>query len=195
MEVATAAAEKRRERWWWWWVGGGGEERRGARGSGQVAEEATREELFKLWLAAVEGLTEVVMVVGRWWRWGEEGGEGWWVEDGLVGGRGGGRVAQEATGEELLKLWLAAMDHIDLEVQSENIDLDNAVYVDIELDEDVIRLEGSDLNKPLKKKRLKSKVWDFFDVLPLGPDKKLKSACKKYRQQYLASSNTGHVIC
>ncbi|GMN37647.1 hypothetical protein TIFTF001_006997 [Ficus carica] len=55
------------------------------------------------------------------------------------------------------------IDRVNLEVQSENIDLENAVHVDIELDEDVIELE----------------------------DKKLKSACKKCRQQYLASSKYG----
>ncbi|GMN55862.1 hypothetical protein TIFTF001_024972 [Ficus carica] len=83
------------------------------------------------------------------------------------------------------------MDHVDLEAQSENIDLENAVHVNTEFDEDVIKLEGSDLNKLLKKKMLKSKVWDFFDFLPLSPDKKLKSACKKGGQQYLASSKYG----
>ena len=50
------------------------------------------------------------------------------------------------------------MDHIDLTAQSENIDLENAVHVDIELDKDVIVLEGSDPNKLLKKKRLKFKI-------------------------------------
>ena len=83
------------------------------------------------------------------------------------------------------------MNRVDLETQSENIDLENAVNVDIQLNEDVIELEGSDLNKPLKKKRLKSKVWEFFNVLPLGPDKKLKSVCKKCGHQYLASSKYG----
>ncbi|GMN31248.1 hypothetical protein TIFTF001_050723 [Ficus carica] len=83
------------------------------------------------------------------------------------------------------------MDHVDLESQSENIDLERASNVDIDLDEDVIELERSDPNQPSKKKRLKSKVWEFFDVLPLGPDKKLKSACKKCGQQYLASSKYG----
>ncbi|GMN66981.1 hypothetical protein TIFTF001_036047 [Ficus carica] len=83
------------------------------------------------------------------------------------------------------------MDHVDLEAQSENIDLENAINVDIELDEDMIKLEGSDLNKLLKKKRLKSKVWEFFDVLLLGPYKKLKSAYKKCGHQYLASSKYG----
>ncbi|GMN64499.1 hypothetical protein TIFTF001_033566 [Ficus carica] len=83
------------------------------------------------------------------------------------------------------------MDHVDLESQSENIDLEKASNVDIDLDEDVIELEGSDPNQPSKKKRLKSKVWEFFDVLPLGPDKKLKSACKKCGHQYLASSKYG----
>ncbi|GMN31285.1 hypothetical protein TIFTF001_050726 [Ficus carica] len=85
------------------------------------------------------------------------------------------------------------MDHVDLESQSENIDLERASNVDIDLDEDVIELERSDPNQPSKKKRLKSKVWEFFDVLPLGPDKKLKSACKKCGQQYLASSKYGTV--
>ncbi|GMN36444.1 hypothetical protein TIFTF001_042437 [Ficus carica] len=80
------------------------------------------------------------------------------------------------------------MDRVDLEAQSENIDLENAVNVDTKLDEDVIELGGSDIDKSLKKKRLKSKVWEFFDVLPLGPDKKLKSVCKKCGHQYLASS-------
>ncbi|GMN40671.1 hypothetical protein TIFTF001_009891 [Ficus carica] len=74
------------------------------------------------------------------------------------------------------------MDRVDLESQSENIDLEKASNVDIDLDEDVIELEGSDPNQPSKKKRLKSKVWEFFDVLPLGSDKKLKSACKKCGQ-------------
>lgn len=45
--------------------------------------------------------------------------------------------------------------------------------------------------KPLKKKKLKLKVCNFFDVLPLGPDKKLRSACKKCGQQYLAASKYG----
>ncbi|GMN51277.1 hypothetical protein TIFTF001_020440 [Ficus carica] len=83
------------------------------------------------------------------------------------------------------------MDHVDLESQSENIDLERASNVDIDLDEDVIELQGSDPNQPLKKKRLKSKVWELFDILPLGPDKKLKSACKKCGHQYLASSKYG----
>ncbi|GMN51150.1 hypothetical protein TIFTF001_020297 [Ficus carica] len=83
------------------------------------------------------------------------------------------------------------MDRVDLEAQSENIDLENAVNVDTKLDEDVIELGGSDIDKSLKKKRLKSKVWEFFDVLPLGPDKKLKSVYKKCGHQYLASSKYG----
>ncbi|GMN74944.1 hypothetical protein TIFTF001_052490, partial [Ficus carica] len=83
------------------------------------------------------------------------------------------------------------MDRVDLEAQSENIDLENAVNVDTKLDEDVIEPGGSDIDKSLKKKRLKSKVWEFFDVLPLGPDKKLKSVCKKCGHQYLASSKYG----
>ncbi|GMN44774.1 hypothetical protein TIFTF001_013960 [Ficus carica] len=83
------------------------------------------------------------------------------------------------------------MDHVDLESQSENLDLEKASNVDIDLDEDVIELDGSDPNQPLKKKRLKSKVWEFFDVLPLGPDKNLNSAYKKCGHQYLASSKYG----
>ncbi|GMN69780.1 hypothetical protein TIFTF001_038824 [Ficus carica] len=90
-----------------------------------------------------------------------------------------------------MKISLTPMDHVDLESQSENIDLEKASNVDIDLDEDVIELEGSDPNQPSKRKRLKSKFWEFFDVLPLGPDKKLKSACKKCGHQYLASSKYG----
>ena len=86
------------------------------------------------------------------------------------------------------------MDHVDLQAPNGNIDLENAVHMDIELDENVIKLDGSVLNKQLKKKRLKSKVWDFFDFLPLGPDKKSKSACKKCGQQYLVSSKYGTCI-
>ncbi|GMN54969.1 hypothetical protein TIFTF001_024098 [Ficus carica] len=86
---------------------------------------------------------------------------------------------------ERTAVMILRIGHVYLEAQSENIDLDNTIIVDIELDEDVTELEGSDLNKPLKKKRLKPKVWEFFNVLPLGPDKKLKSACKKCGHQYL----------
>ncbi|PON57314.1 Zinc finger, BED-type, partial [Parasponia andersonii] len=38
---------------------------------------------------------------------------------------------------------------------------------------------------------LKSKVWSFFEIFPIGPDKVLKYACKKCGQQYLASSKYG----
>ena len=46
------------------------------------------------------------------------------------------------------------MDRVDLEAQSENIDSDNTIHVDIELDEDVIELEDKDLNKLLKKEKV-----------------------------------------
>ncbi|KAL5548350.1 hypothetical protein UlMin_003581 [Ulmus minor] len=41
------------------------------------------------------------------------------------------------------------------------------------------------------KKTLKSKMWNFFYILPLGADQKLKSQCKKYGAQYVASSKYG----
>ncbi|XP_024031091.1 zinc finger BED domain-containing protein RICESLEEPER 2-like [Morus notabilis] len=83
------------------------------------------------------------------------------------------------------------MNNNNLEAQSENNDLQEPIDVDIELDEDVVELIGVGDQKPLKKKKLKSKVWNFFDILPLGPDKKLRSACKKCGQQYLAVSKYG----
>ena len=83
------------------------------------------------------------------------------------------------------------MNNNDLEAQSENNDFEEPIDVDIELDEDVVELIGIGGQKPLKKKKLKSKVWNFFNILPLGPDKKLKSACKKCGQQYLAASKYG----
>ncbi|PON79182.1 hypothetical protein PanWU01x14_012980 [Parasponia andersonii] len=46
-----------------------------------------------------------------------------------------------------------------------------------EEDDDVTEV-GSESNAKVKKKTLKSKVWKFFDILPLGPDKKLRSKCK-----------------
>ncbi|XP_024020816.1 WD repeat-containing protein 43-like isoform X2 [Morus notabilis] len=79
------------------------------------------------------------------------------------------------------------MNNNDLEAQSENNDLEEPIDVDIELEEDVVELIGIGGQKPLKKK-LKSKVWNFFDILPLGSDKKLRSAYKKCGQQYLAAN-------
>ncbi|GMN38554.1 hypothetical protein TIFTF001_007781 [Ficus carica] len=90
-----------------------------------------------------------------------------------------------------LSLFIFISDYASPSSSSSTILREKVAHVDIELDEDVIELEGSDLNKPLNKKRLKSKVWDFFDFLPFGPNKKLKSACKKCGQQYLASNKYG----
>ncbi|KAL5557277.1 hypothetical protein UlMin_039513 [Ulmus minor] len=60
-------------------------------------------------------------------------------------------------------------------------------------DDNIIAEDVRQLNSTTTKgkKTLKSKVWNFFDILPLGVDQKLKSQCKKYGAQYMASSKYG----
>ena len=84
---------------------------------------------------------------------------------------------------------------MDLEGSNQDVHLSDEFTVDDDdLDENVIEVEveqsGVNCSKPLKK-TLKSKVWKFFDVLPMGADGKVRSACKKCGQQYLASSKYG----
>ncbi|PON39221.1 hypothetical protein TorRG33x02_343290, partial [Trema orientale] len=59
-----------------------------------------------------------------------------------------------------------------------------------EEDDDMIEVGSANYAK-VRKKTLKSKVCKFFDILPLVPDKKLRSKCKKCWQEYLASSKYG----
>ena len=47
-----------------------------------------------------------------------------------------------------------------------------------EEDDDMIEVGSANYAK-VRKKTLKSKVCKFFDILPLVPDKKLRSKCKK----------------
>jgi len=60
-------------------------------------------------------------------------------------------------------------------------------------DDDIIEEDVLHLNSTTTKgkKTLKSKVWNFFDILPIGADQKLKSHRKKCEAQYLASSKYG----
>ncbi|KAL5576006.1 hypothetical protein UlMin_017705 [Ulmus minor] len=60
-------------------------------------------------------------------------------------------------------------------------------------DDNIIAEDVCQLNSTTTKgkKTLKSKVWNFFDILPLGADQKLKSQCKKCGAQYMASSKYG----
>ncbi|KAL5550700.1 hypothetical protein UlMin_000876 [Ulmus minor] len=60
-------------------------------------------------------------------------------------------------------------------------------------DDNIIAEDVCQLNSTTTKgkKTLKSKVWNFFDILPLGADQKLKSQCKKCGVQYMASSKYG----
>ncbi|KAL5579757.1 hypothetical protein UlMin_012199 [Ulmus minor] len=66
-------------------------------------------------------------------------------------------------------------------------------------DDNIIAEDVRQLNSTTtkRKKTLKSKVWNFFDILPLGADQKLKSQCKKCGAQYMASSKygTGNMQC
>ncbi|KAF4391648.1 hypothetical protein F8388_005413 [Cannabis sativa] len=72
----------------------------------------------------------------------------------------------------------------------------------IEEDEDLIEIKDKedielakvaidDTVKEKKKKALKSKVWNFFERLPEGPDKKIRSKCKKCGKEYIAESKYG----
>ncbi|KAL5543462.1 hypothetical protein UlMin_007246 [Ulmus minor] len=60
-------------------------------------------------------------------------------------------------------------------------------------DDNIIAEDVRQLNSTTTKgkKTLKSKVWNFFDILPLGADQKLKNQCKKCGAQYMASSKYG----
>ncbi|KAL5564800.1 hypothetical protein UlMin_027964 [Ulmus minor] len=61
--------------------------------------------------------------------------------------------------------------------------------IDIEIDEeDDVQINPS---TEKGKRKLKSKVWNFFDIISMGPNKKMKSQCKKCGVQYLASSKYG----
>lgn len=87
--------------------------------------------------------------------------------------------------------------NLDLEVVSEDVEGEGNSEMRVDLEDDVFEVEvehsfsaNTSSAKPLKK-TLKSKVWKFFDVLPLGADGKVRSACKKCGQQYLASSKYG----
>ncbi|PON63228.1 hypothetical protein PanWU01x14_133220 [Parasponia andersonii] len=64
-------------------------------------------------------------------------------------------------------------DCVDSSFEVEDSDLNELN----EEDDDVIEV-GSESNAKVKKKTLKSKVWKFFDILLLGPDKKLRSKSK-----------------
>ena len=56
-------------------------------------------------------------------------------------------------------------------------------------DDDVIEVEGSVAEKT--KRRLNADVWDEFKMLPLGPDKKQRCACKRCGATYACPSTYG----
>ncbi|XP_024030779.1 zinc finger BED domain-containing protein RICESLEEPER 2-like [Morus notabilis] len=89
------------------------------------------------------------------------------------------------------------MEKVNLEVVSEDVEGERNSEMRVDLEDDVFEVKveqsfsaNTSSAKPLKK-TLKSKVWKFFDILPLGADGKVRSACKKCGQQYLASSKYG----
>ncbi|PON68041.1 Zinc finger, BED-type [Parasponia andersonii] len=77
-------------------------------------------------------------------------------------------------------------DCVDSSFEVEDGDLN-----ELNEEDDDVKEVGSKSNTKVKKKTLNSRVWKFFDILPLGPNKKLRSKCKKCGQKYLASSKYG----
>ncbi|KAK1391570.1 hypothetical protein POM88_010626 [Heracleum sosnowskyi] len=75
-------------------------------------------------------------------------------------------------------------DNKDLEMENE--ENEGFVYVEIPPG------SGSgDTSYALSRRRLKSDVWGYFDILPLGQDKKQRCKCKKCGVTYACPSNFG----
>ena len=64
-----------------------------------------------------------------------------------------------------------------------------------EEDNDVVELEGVTTKAKKvttkRKRQLRSTVWAFFEMLPVGDDNKRKCKCKKYGITYVADSKFG----
>ncbi|KAK1389787.1 Zinc finger, BED-type [Heracleum sosnowskyi] len=76
-------------------------------------------------------------------------------------------------------------DNKDLEMENEEND------DDVEIPPIGSGSETVDTSCALSRRRLKSDVWGYFNILPLGPDKKQRCKCKKCGVTYACPSNFG----